>query len=103
VPEVEAVEWAMKRDKFGEVVGEVAAAKKWAKKVVAAMEASRDGQRSLLQWITFLTLNELRQVQGVSASSSDPRPCPPMQEFGPTPSPTQPHPTVRDAALMQRC
>ena len=57
-------EWALREDKGGDIVGEYAAAKKWAKDVANALEASRDGQRSLLQWITFLTLNELRQVQG---------------------------------------
>ena len=63
-----AREWALKEDKMGDIVGEVAAAEKWAKKVVAGIEASRDGQRALLEWITFLTLNELRQVQGALSS-----------------------------------
>lgn len=63
VSEAEAAEWATKCNSRGELVGEAAKAKKWAKKVVKALEASRDGQRSLLRWITACTADELRDVQ----------------------------------------
>ena len=64
VPEAEAVEWATKVNKKGDMVGEAAKALKWTKKCSTMLEASRDGQRSLLEWITLLTLDELRAVQG---------------------------------------
>ena len=64
VGEAEAVDFAMRVNKKGDVVGEVSRAKKWAKAAVTKLEESRDGQRSLLEWITFLTLDELRAVQG---------------------------------------
>ena len=68
VEEALCKEWAMKTDKNGDVVGEVAKAKAWAKKVTEGIQASREGQGALLSWITFLSLNELRQVQGALSS-----------------------------------
>ena len=47
-----------------QVLGEAAKAKAWAKAVSNALDASREGQKTLLEWITFLTLDELRAVQG---------------------------------------
>ena len=72
VAEAEAVAWAMRTNKKGDVVGEVTAAQKWAKATVTKLEESRDGQRALLEWITFLTLDELRAVQGCLSNGKPP-------------------------------
>ena len=66
--EAAAAEWALRVNKRGEAVGEVGKASAWAKRVVDGLEASRDGQRLLLEWITLLTLDEVRAVQGALSS-----------------------------------
>ena len=60
----EAVAWCV-GTALGEIKGEAAKAQAWAKAVVSALDASREAQRVLLEWLTFLTLDELRAVQGV--------------------------------------
>ena len=44
-------------------MSEISKAQRWARLALTKLEASRDGQRSLLRWITYLTLTELRAVQ----------------------------------------
>jgi len=43
--------------------GEAAKAKTWAKAVVTALDGSRAAQASLLRWVTYVTLDELRDIQ----------------------------------------